>query len=87
MSKPDPARFVSSPATRAAIFLRFWKPKNEWHFTPPATPPEAIHETPPAELGGHAAEAVAGDRAYPAVADAVKAPARSLATDAPRARG
>jgi lactate permease len=40
-----------------AIFLRFWKPKNEWHFDKPTTPAPA---TAPALSGdGHAAEAAA----------------------------
>ncbi len=44
-----------------AIFLRFWKPKHEWHFPPPATPTPT--PTPPTTVAkpadGHAAEAAA----------------------------
>jgi len=43
-----------------AIFLRFWKPKKEWHFDQPETPPEAQAQPPvglPASDDPHAAEA------------------------------
>jgi lactate permease len=37
------------------IFLNFWKPKNEWHFTPPTEPVAAAATS----SDGHAAEAAA----------------------------
>jgi len=41
-----------------AIFLQFWKPRNEWHYTPPTTPITA--EVPPPSDPHHAeAEAAA----------------------------
>src|SRR5262245_17495922 len=40
-----------------AVFLRFWKPREEWHFTAPAAP--APSAPAPAPAGAHAAEAEA----------------------------
>jgi lactate permease len=42
-----------------AIFLRFWKPKNEWHFTKSATPAKADAANTPKPDDPHAAEAAA----------------------------
>jgi lactate permease len=41
-----------------AIFLKFWRPREEWHFTPPAQPP-APEVPPDAACDPHAAEAAA----------------------------
>lgn len=42
-----------------AIFLRFWKPKNEWHYDPPVSPSadESMDHLDPRDT--HAAEAIA----------------------------
>jgi lactate permease len=41
-----------------AIFLQFWKPKQEWHFPPPATTPVVSTPQPAAKpIDPHAAEA------------------------------
>src|SRR5207248_11761008 len=48
-----------------AIFLKFWKPRQEWHFdkvmpgTVPASEPLAAAEAKPPELDPHAAAALA----------------------------
>jgi lactate permease len=42
-----------------AIFLRFWKPKNEWHFTKSSAPGNSASAPPPAPGDAHAAEVAA----------------------------
>ena len=48
------------PVVVTAIFLRFWKPRNEWHFTEPApaATPAPLDAHPP--TGAHAAEGAVG---------------------------
>jgi lactate permease len=65
-----------------ALFLHIWKPKQEWHFTPPAglaSTPEAL---PPAKGDAHAAEAAAllgGEAPAPVVPEDVPLTAKTVA--------
>jgi lactate permease len=42
-----------------AIFLKFWKPKDEWHFNQPTPLPVDVGQTPAGQADPHAAEAMA----------------------------
>jgi lactate permease len=65
-----------------AVFLNFWKPKEVWHFTPPAGLPQAPEALPPARGDAHAAEAAAllgGEAPAPVVPEDVPLTTKTVA--------